>query len=139
MTIPTTDLHTLISNAPKESITIEGGERFIQLPEEFAIQTSELSGLVGTTFNNPYEDVFVFHQVNTVQGEIYENVDGIFLTLRIQATFLYGEDKDLIEEGFTIWIPEADGEAIEAGDFNTPTWISIEAELLDPILNRFSL
>lgn len=140
MSISTTDLPTLVATAPESAIEIEGGERFIQLPKEYAVQTADLKGLKGVNFYDPYEEIFIFHKADAVHGEIYENVDGLFLALRVKATFLYGEHKNKIKEEFTIWIAEEDGGEIEAGDFSNGSPSSyFEPEAIQPILSRFSL
>lgn len=137
-------LKDLATNAHESDISFEGGERYIAISGDDAVTVSEIKDLEGCEFNYSYLGLKL-KKVNAVTTEIYENIDGRFLALYVSATFIVtfeDDEKEDREDSFTIWIPEEDGESIEAGNFKnlvSGDVTGIEPEVLEDVLTRFAL
>lgn len=138
-----TTLTDLVNSANESEISVEGGERYIAITGDESVTTSELKELEGYVFDHPRFELKL-KTVTSVTTEIYDNIDGRFLNLNVVATFVatFEDGDEEVEDSFTIWIPEEDGESIEAGNFKmmeTGNYTDIEPTVLDSILSRFEL
>lgn len=138
-----TILENLVNNAKESDIDREGGEMFLVIGGKDAVTISELKGLKGLEIPYPYAEV-TLKKVHHVSTAIYENIDGRFLSLLVEATFTmsYDDKVESVDDEFTIWIPEEDGGSIDAGHFGSLPIVSdveIESDMLDSVLSRFGL
>lgn len=129
-------------NGPKVEHKIIANEIFIPLSPGEAATVSELSGLNGFEFVLLGEGVRI-DKVLAAESQLYQNVDGDYIMLTIEASMSYLEQEDgydnQFDNQFDLWIPRDSNEPIEMGNFKVmddSAYVPVDEDRLSDILDR---